>query len=120
MHSNHAGTRRQLTILPALVRFRSPAVKSLGTSLLGIAERLIDRDYGSISLQDINVSIRAAGLVVAEHTWTFRDQFNAQTTYLAWLFQPGSLVKIHESIANLLGRVSGKPEDVELVCNTVF
>lgn len=99
---------------------RSPIVKSLGTSLLGIAERYIDRAYGPLQLEDINVSIRAAGLVVAEHTWTFRDQFNAQSTYLASMFENGSLVQVHRNIASLLGRISGFPDDVEIVCNTQF
>lgn len=93
-------------------KMANPRTKGLGLSQMGLMDQeggLFSRRYEAVSLDDVNISVRSAGLMVGPHTWTFRGKLNLQLTYMAPMYESEAPAKLQKLMGDVVARVSGHP-----------
>lgn len=97
------------------------------TSNVGLVEKTLKRGYPAapevtakkISVSTVNLSIRAAGLVVGPHSWTSPDQLHLQITFMKERYVPGAIERIQTDMAQLISRLGGGDGQFETVAGVV-
>lgn len=88
--------------------------KGLGMSQMGVAEKFLRHSYDTgvdddtLEVVSVNITSRAAGLMVAPHSWTWRGRLNFQLAFMAGVYRPDSCQQILRNMVKVVEDISGR------------